>query len=292
MRPIRLTPLLGVVLLMATPPAMTPALAQVTVDLGALQALPERTEPAPPRRAPAPRPAPISRAPAGKAAETPADTASRGTAAAAGTAAGKPASTPQPPAAQPALPGSAPAEASIPPVAPPTETAPPPPPPTVSAAAPTKAEPGPAGQGTAEQGLRLLFGAGSADLSPDSAASLKQLASGAGKADSTTFNVLAYAAGSKDDPSTARRLSLARAMAVRSALIGGGVPSARIYVRALGNEAGKGPVDRVDVSVMGGNADSAPAGSMPPGSVPSGSVPPGNAPPGNAPPPAPARPAQ
>ena len=33
-----------------------------------------------------------------------------------------------------------------------------------------------------------------------------------------------------------------------------GVPSSRIYVRALGGQAGDGPADRADVSVLGGNA--------------------------------------
>ena len=39
----------------------------------------------------------------------------------------------------------------------------------------------------------------------------------------TSFNVVAYAAGTPEDPSTARRLSLSRALAVRSALIADGV---------------------------------------------------------------------
>ena len=56
--------------------------------------------------------------------------------------------------------------------------------------------------------------------------------------DSTSFNVVAYAAGTPDDPSTARRLSLSRALAVRSALMADGVGSARIYVRALGAAGG------------------------------------------------------
>ena len=70
----------------------------------------------------------------------------------------------------------------------------------------------------------------------------------------TTFNVLAYAPGKADDPSTARRISLSRAMAVRSALVADGVPSARIFVRALGEQYGDGPPDRVDISVTGANA--------------------------------------
>jgi outer membrane protein OmpA-like peptidoglycan-associated protein len=118
----------------------------------------------------------------------------------------------------------------------------------VSDTATTKAEP-------ESKGLRLLFGAGNADLSPDSAAAVKQLATATPLSDTISFNVTAYAPGSRDDPSTARRLSLSRAMAVRSALMSDGVASARIYVKALGEAFGSGPADRVDIAVLGTNAD-------------------------------------
>jgi outer membrane protein OmpA-like peptidoglycan-associated protein len=108
-------------------------------------------------------------------------------------------------------------------------------------------------------GLRLTFRGAEADLSPDSAASIKQLVTAAPAGDATSFTVVGYAAGKPDDPSTARRLSLSRALAVRSALITDGIPSSRIYVRALGSQAGDGPADRVDVSVSGANAASSTA---------------------------------
>ncbi len=71
--------------------------------------------------------------------------------------------------------------------------------------------------------------------------------------DTTSFNVVAYAAGTPEDPSTARRLSLSRALAVRSALMADGIGSSRIYVRALGATGGDAAPDRVDLAVMGGN---------------------------------------
>jgi outer membrane protein OmpA-like peptidoglycan-associated protein len=126
----------------------------------------------------------------------------------------------------------------------------PPPPPPISPQATTAAAPTPAG-------LRLTFAEGQSDLSPDSAASIKQFAAAAPTAASATFNVQAYAPGAKDDPSSARRLSLARAMAVRSALVADGVASARIFVRALGAQYGSGPPDRVDIDIMGDNAAAA-----------------------------------
>ncbi|PPQ35389.1 hypothetical protein CCS01_07595 [Rhodopila globiformis] len=99
--------------------------------------------------------------------------------------------------------------------------------------------------------MRLTFASGQSDLSPESVAAIKQLTASVPSSDATTFNVDAYAPGTPDDPSTARRLSLSRAMAVRSALIADGVPSARIFVRALGAKFGDGPADRADVSVEG-----------------------------------------
>ena len=46
-------------------------------------------------------------------------------------------------------------------------------------------------------------------------------------------------------------------MAVRSALVADGVPSARIFVRALGEQYGDGPADRVDIGVTGASSAAA-----------------------------------
>ena len=67
-----------------------------------------------------------------------------------------------------------------------------------------------------------------------------------------TLTLSAFAPGTPDDPSTARRLSLSRALAARSLLIAEGLPSPRITVRSLGaSEPGfsAGPPDRVDLVV-------------------------------------------
>jgi len=63
--------------------------------------------------------------------------------------------------------------------------------------------------------------------------------------------LLAYAEGSADTASQARRLSLSRALAVRAYLIDLGVRSTRMDVRALGPKTDDGPADRVDVVVVG-----------------------------------------
>ncbi|HET7883252.1 MAG TPA: OmpA family protein [Acetobacteraceae bacterium] len=102
----------------------------------------------------------------------------------------------------------------------------------------------------------MTFGAGQTDLSPASAEAIRNVVQSASASDTTSFNVVAYAAGTPEDPSTARRLSLSRALAVRSALMADGVASSRIFVRALGATGGEDAPDRVDLAVMGGNAGS------------------------------------
>lgn len=251
-------------------PTVVPhAFAQVTLDLHALQALPERggtnaparsapstpqrnsgrTQPATPR---SPAQTTLTEAPSGKnpAFEAaPATTASR-------PAPAQPAAPSSPPssaatAAPPAMPQTVPQTAMITPIAP----APPaaeaaPPPPAVSDKAATSAAPTVAG-------LRVTFASGQSDLSPESVSAIKQFTA-ATPSGEASFNVMAYAMGSPDDPSTARRVSLSRAMVVRSALIADGVASSRIYVRALGAQSGDGPADRVDVNVAG-SSDPGPA---------------------------------
>jgi outer membrane protein OmpA-like peptidoglycan-associated protein len=97
--------------------------------------------------------------------------------------------------------------------------------------------------------VRLVFDKGQTDLTPDDEAEIKDLARSIPMPAVDSINVLAYAAGKPDDPSTARRLSLSRGMAVRSILLASGVPSAQIYVRALGATASDGPADRVELIV-------------------------------------------
>jgi outer membrane protein OmpA-like peptidoglycan-associated protein len=57
--------------------------------------------------------------------------------------------------------------------------------------------------------------------------------------------LLAQASGPVTDSSAARRLSLARALAVKQGLAAGGLPDTRIDIRAMGRTAEA--VDAVDV---------------------------------------------
>jgi outer membrane protein OmpA-like peptidoglycan-associated protein len=132
------------------------------------------------------------------------------------------------------------------------------PPLTVSTTAATTVAPLPPKEG---DGVRLDFATGESDLTQGTADAVKALVDAAPKSDATTFNVMAYAAGVPEDPSPARRLSLSRALAVRTALMAFGVPSTHIYVRALGAQGGEaGPADRVDVLVLGANTAAPPPG--------------------------------
>ena len=97
--------------------------------------------------------------------------------------------------------------------------------------------------------VRLVFEAGKADLTPADEAAIQDLARAIPAPAADSVSVLAYATGKPDDPSTARRLSLSRGLAVRSVLLASGVPSAQIYVRALGSTPSNGPADRVELTV-------------------------------------------
>jgi OmpA family len=107
-------------------------------------------------------------------------------------------------------------------------------------------------------GLRITFGADGAALNPATLAALREAASAAVNERAPAVAVDAYAKSDPSDPSTARRLSLSRALAAQAVLREAGIPSERIYVRALLAEAGPAPVNRVDVMFKpGGQASPA-----------------------------------
>jgi outer membrane protein OmpA-like peptidoglycan-associated protein len=293
-----LAAVLGVALIAAPGPVF----AQVTVDLHALDApstgngtTEQPARKPPPRRqtrrpvahAPArtehkeaakaepaaPKHEPVTAAPAAPA--TPSAPA------AAAPAAAKPAAAPPPPAAT--LPSAPPPEVSLTPNAPPIPAPPVPAPVPSVAALPSSTTTATAG------GLRVKFPPGESAVGSDSAAALKQLAAAArAKSASASFNVVAYAPGDPSDPSTSRRLSLSRALAVRASLIAAGVDGANIYVRALGEPPASAPggADRADVTVLGANSAGPAAATRPPPTPP----PAASAPPAASPPPATAEP--
>lgn len=124
----------------------------------------------------------------------------------------------------------------------------PPPPSTMPPVAIPVAAPAIAG---AAAGTAIHFPPGGSDLAAASHSSLNSLVQRLAANPDLRVQLVAYATGSDDEANQARRLSLARAIAVRAYLIDQGVRGTRIDVRALGNRnAGNGPADRVDLVVL------------------------------------------
>jgi outer membrane protein OmpA-like peptidoglycan-associated protein len=167
------------------------------------------------------------------------------------------ADVPPPPAPIPPEPPKAPASTAIelPPVTPAPRgsvaTAKVPPPPAASAPEQTAALPKPPAiaPGVAGATRSIAFAAGTANLPADAEKTLASAVAELKANPALRVQLRAYAAGDKSNESQARRLSLSRALAVRSWLVGQGVQATRIDVRALGNNVPDGTPDRVDVSL-------------------------------------------
>ena len=159
--------------------------------------------------------------------------------------------TPAPPAAPKVAsePPAAPKVASEPPAVPkvakstPTTTAAPKSaaPEVASAPAKIKIEPG--------RALRIAFSDREARLPDGDKAKLVTLANALREKKDFRLQLLAYAGGQGLSTSKARRMSLSRALAVRSFLIRKGVRSTQIDLRALGNKTDDKPVNRVDLNL-------------------------------------------
>ena len=152
-------------------------------------------------------------------------------------------------------PGEVPALAApAAPAAPAPAPAPPPPPP---AARPDLAPPQvvalPGFDLPAEGGALAVveFNGAETELSPAAADILRGIADSITVAD-RRIQLNAYAGGSPETVAAARRLSLSRALTVRSFLIEQGVRSTRIDVRALGvpEEGDEAPPERVDILLL------------------------------------------
>jgi outer membrane protein OmpA-like peptidoglycan-associated protein len=144
---------------------------------------------------------------------------------------------------------------------PPPAVAPPPPPSTPSVAAPsdapravasidTPATPiSPPSSVATGSPLSIAFGADSSQLPDGAKGRLDGIVHNMTGNDRLRAQIVAYAAGTSDTASQARRLSLSRALAVRAYLIEKGIASTRLDVRALGYQVEGGSPDRVDINV-------------------------------------------
>jgi len=98
--------------------------------------------------------------------------------------------------------------------------------------------------------MRIVFDQDSSKLPQDARDALKALSDQLKGQESLRLQLLAYAGNADMSASAARRLSLSRALAVRSHLIESGVRSTRIDVRALGNKSSDEVTERVDITVV------------------------------------------
>lgn len=166
------------------------------------------------------------------------------------------------PVQPPAAPAPAPAkvETAQAPSAPPvtaTPSAPPAPPAPAIAEAP-KTEEKPAepqlasapASAPADGAAQVLFNADNTKLSADGQSVLDGVIAKLEESDKLRVQLMAYAAGENLSSSKARRISLSRALSVRSYLIEKGVRSTRIDVRALGDKADGDQKNRVDVNTV------------------------------------------
>lgn len=139
---------------------------------------------------------------------------------------------------------------------------PPPPPPEPEATAMADAEPEaatesqaaslPEDDGMAGDGrlLQVMFSGDDANVPDAAKRGLDEVAGRIQGDDELRVQLMAYAGGEGLTASKARRISLSRALAVRSYLIDKGVRSTRIDVRALGDKTSEDPRNRVDVTVV------------------------------------------
>ena len=161
-----------------------------------------------------------------------------------------------------------PAPAAKPAAAPSAALTPPPPPPPMMAETPAKTKKTPAARrgGKPKAGekaalppagkplapgraMQIVFKPTASKLPDTAKAGLKTLAAKLKGQPALRLQLMAYAGGESLSSGKARRLSLSRALSVRSFLIENGVRSTRIDVRALGNKTAEEPLNRVDVTV-------------------------------------------
>jgi outer membrane protein OmpA-like peptidoglycan-associated protein len=97
----------------------------------------------------------------------------------------------------------------------------------------------------------VKFASGTTDLPTSSKSVLDTVAGKLLGDDALRVQLVAHATGGTDQAMEARRVSLARAVAVRAYLIDKGVRSLRMDVRALGNRSDDGPAtDQVDLLIV------------------------------------------
>ncbi len=103
--------------------------------------------------------------------------------------------------------------------------------------------------------VRIAFAADDTTVPEATKSQLNELAARLKKEMSLRLSIVAHASGTSDQMSTARRVSLARALALRAYLIDQGVDNLRINVQAEGSKNAGNQPDRVDMFLLSGGKD-------------------------------------
>ncbi len=101
-----------------------------------------------------------------------------------------------------------------------------------------------------EDTISIFFRPGSASLDDDALQIVGDIAERLEKSPGMRLQVLAFAELIGNNPSKARRLSLSRAMALRTALSDNGIDNKRMDIKALGGGYGDDPPNRADVVIV------------------------------------------
>lgn len=99
--------------------------------------------------------------------------------------------------------------------------------------------------------LTLMFEKNSSDITASASEKLDAIVMQLTENQSLRLQLRAYATGEDGGKTSARRISLARALAVRSYLMDNGIGPTRVDVRALGMETNQKPLDRVELVFIG-----------------------------------------
>lgn len=118
--------------------------------------------------------------------------------------------------------------------------------PVVAAEALPLPEPAPSSAPSALE-LRLVFSGHGSSITPEMQNTLQHITRRMSEDRNLRLQLHAFATGEGGNPSSARRISLSRALNVRDYLVqSGGIHTTRMDVRALGDETDHHPVDRLD----------------------------------------------
>ena len=108
----------------------------------------------------------------------------------------------------------------------------------------------PSAEGSVDGGKETVFFASkSTDIPPGTEPFFKKMVDQVKADKSLRLQLRGYAGSSEGSVSQARRVSLFRALAVRTYLMKRGIRSTRMDIRALGNKVEKGNPDRVDIEI-------------------------------------------